>query len=192
MAVYQAEMKHDASTITRLMIARYNTFQFGKKLVRYGIAIVLVLYGLYADTSMLTPMICLFIGCVMIANVNIGPRMLAKQIIKQMDGQFPHSRYAFNVSEFKFPEEAEAVPYHKLIRLVEERQYFYLYVSEDSGYMVDKSTVTGGDIQGFKQFLAEKTGLKWQRSNSLLTFNLRSLFSSEKKKNKAVNDLLKR
>lgn len=182
MAVFKAEMKHDASTITRLMTTRYNTFHYGKKLIRMVIAIALILYGLYMDSSMLTPMICLFIGCVMIANLNIGPRMLAKQVIKQMGNQFPHSHYVFNASEFKFHEEAEAVPYGKLIRLIEERQYFYLYVSEDSGYMVDKATITGSDVNGFKQFLTEKTGLKWERPASLLTFNLRSLLSKRKRK----------
>ena len=62
MAVFKAEMKHDASTITRLMTTRYNTFHYGKKLIRMVIAIALILYGLYMDSSMLTPMICLFIG----------------------------------------------------------------------------------------------------------------------------------
>ena len=160
----------------------WKKYDYGKKLIRMVIAIALILYGLYMDSSMLTPMICLFIGCVMIANLNIGPRMLAKQVIKQMGNQFPHSHYVFNASEFKFHEEAEAVPYGKLIRLIEERQYFYLYVSEDSGYMVDKATITGSDVNGFKQFLTEKTGLKWERPASLLTFNLRSLLSKRKKK----------
>lgn len=187
MAVFKAEMKHDASTITKLMITRYNTFQYGKKMIRFVIAIALILYGLYADPTMFTPMVALIIGCLMIANLNIGPRMLAKQLIKQMGGAFPHSRYVFNASEFRFHEEADPVPYRRLIRLIEERQYFYLYVSEDSGYMVDKATITGGDVQGFKQLLAEKTGLKWQRPNSLLTFNLRSLFPKWKKKDTNPN-----
>lgn len=176
MALYQAKMKHNASTITQLMITRYNTFQYGKKMIRFVIALVLIGYGLYGDKTLFMPMVCLFIGCVMVANLNQAPKSLAKALIRQMGGQFPESSYEFEKSAFRFHAEAEPVPYGKLIRLVEDRQYLYLYVSEDSGYMVDKASISGGTPAELKEFLSAGSGQKWTRPNSLLTFRLTSLF----------------
>lgn len=189
MAAYEAKMKHSAETITKLMIMRYNTFQYGRKLIRFVISLVLIAYGLYGDKTLFMPLVCLFVGCVMIANLNQAPKSLAKKVIAQMGGQFPQSAYRFESSSFSFHKETPAVPYSKLIRLIEDKQYFYLYVSEDSGYMVDRSTVSGDGAAGLKAFLAEKTGMKWFRPNSLLTFNLFSLFPKWKKRHKNPSDL---
>ena len=176
MALYQAKMKHSAATITQLMITRYNTFQYGKKVIRFVIALILIGYGLYGDNTLFMPMVCLFIGCVMVANLNQAPKSLAKAVIRQMGGQFPESHYEFEKNAFRFHAEADPVPYQKLIRLVEDKQYLYLYVSEDSGYMVDKATISGGTLADLKEFLASGSGQKWTRPNSLLTFRLTSLF----------------
>ena len=41
--------------------------------------------------------------------------------------------------------------------------------------MVDKSTVSGGSLDSFKDYLCAKTSLKWTRPTSLLNFSLRTL-----------------
>ena len=61
-----------------------------------------------------------------------------------MGGHFPKSDYCFYEKEFTFHDKEEPVPYKRLIRLIEDKQHLYLYVAEQSGYMVDKGTVTGG------------------------------------------------
>ena len=82
----------------------------------------------------------------------------------------------FGVDSFTFNAEAEAVPYKKIIRLIEDREYLYLYVSKQSAYMVDKRTVSGGSLEDLKTFLAIETLQKWSRPANILNFRFRDLF----------------
>ena len=175
MEKFTAKMEHNKDTITLLSVTQYNCFQFKSKLIRVALSIILIAYGLYADQSMITPIICLILGCLLIANVNLRPRVRASKIIEQMQGHFPRSDYRFTTTGFTDGKGGQEVSYGKLIRLVEDRSYFYLYVSEESAYMVDKSTVSGGSVENFKDYLCAKTSLKWTRPTSLLNFSLRTL-----------------
>lgn len=191
---YTAKMKHNESTIIRLAETQYNTFQFGKKLIRIGLALVLILVGLYAGQNYVTPMICLFVGCVLISGLNVRTRYNARKLCEQMKGNFPSSDYEFLEQGFKYYKEGEPVPYDKLIRLVEDKQYLYLYISQQSAYMVDKATVSGDGTTGLQAMLSEKTGLKWTKPYNLLTFRFRSIFAKKLKetgKSDAEEDELK-
>ena len=176
MPIYRAKMKHDANTIRKLIQTGYDTFQFKRKLLNTVIAFGLILFGLYADQTMFMPWIALFAGCVMLANINIIPKGQARDVLKQMGGKFPKSDYSFYEKEFKFYDKGEPIPYKRLIRLIEDRQYMYLYVEEQSGYMVDKGTVTGGTVSDFKTYLEIETGLKFSRPASLFSFRITDLF----------------
>lgn len=180
MAKYRAKMQHNRETIHRLVQTQYDTFQFHRKLIHIAIAFGLILFGLYADQSMYTPLIALFVGCVMLANLNAYPKMQAKQVLEMMGSHFPKSDYHFRETDFLFNEEADPVPYSKLIRLVEDREYLYLYVSKQSAYMVDKKTISRDRDMELKDFLAVETGLKWSRPASLLNFRVKDLFPGSK------------
>ena len=123
MAKYRAKMQHSQATIYKLVQTQYDTFQFHKKLIHIAIAMGLILYGLYADQTMYTPMIALFIGCVMLANLNAYPKAQAKEVLKVMGNDYPKSDYVFGADSFTFNPEAEAVPYKKISRLIEDRDY---------------------------------------------------------------------
>ena len=112
----------------------------------------------------------------MLANLNVYPRSNAKEVLKIMRDNYPRSDYVFGVDSFTFNAEAEAVPYKKIIRLIEDREYLYLYVSKQSAYMVDKRTVSGGSLEDLKTFLAIETLQKWSRPANILNFRFRDLF----------------
>ena len=179
MPIYRAKMKHSESTIKKLIQTGYDTFQFKRKLINAAIAFGLILFGLYADQSMFMPWIALFVGCVMIANLNVIPKSQAREVLKQMGGKFPKSDYSFYEKEFKFYDKGDPISYRKLIRLIEDKQYMYLYISEQSAYMVDKGTVTGGSVEDFKTYLEIETGLKWSRPASVFSFKLTDLFPKQ-------------
>ena len=109
MAKYRAKMEHNRQTIYKLVQTQYDTFQFHKKLIHAALALGMILYGLYADSTMITPLIALFVGCVMLANLNAYPRMQAKQVLEMMGEEYPKSDYHFEEDHFTFNEEAEAV-----------------------------------------------------------------------------------
>lgn len=180
MAKYRAKMQHNKNTIYKLVQTQYDTFQFHKKLIHMLIAFGLILFGLYADQSMFMPLIALFVGCVMLANINAYPKAQANEVLKMMGENYPQSDYHFDNDSFTFNKDAEPVPYSKIIRLVEDREYLYLYVSRQSAYMVDKKTISRGKDMDLKDFLAIETGLKWTRPASFLRFNLKDLFPKTK------------
>ena len=176
MPIYRAKMKHSATTIKKLIQTGYDTFQFKRKLLNAAIAFGLILFGLYADQSMFMPWIALFVGCFMLANLNAVPRMQANEQLKMIGGNFPKSDYSFYEKEFKFYDKGEPIPYKRLIRLIEDKQYLYLYVAEQSAYMVDKGTVTGGSVSELKTYLEIETGLKFSRPANLFSFKITDLF----------------
>lgn len=170
MALFSAKMEHNEKTIIKLVKTQQQVFQFRQRLVYFLLAFVLLVYGIYADESMITPYLALFIGCAMLTGLSAGVRRQAGKLIQQMNGRFPKSDYSFEEEGFRYYSKGELISYKKLLRLVEDREYLYLYISEQSAYMVDKATVKGG-LGELKTFLAQKTGRSWEQPVSL--FNLR-------------------
>ena len=176
MPIYRAKMKHSAETIKKLIQTGYDVFQFKRKLINAAIAFGLILFGLYADKSLFMPWIALAVGCFMIPNLNAVPKQQAKEVLQQMGGHYPKSEYRFYEKEFTFQEKEEPIPYKRLIRLIEDKQYLYLYVVAQSAYMVDKGTVTGGTVSELKTYLEIETGMKFSRPASLFSFKIYDLF----------------
>ena len=140
----------------------------------------MLVYGVYmSGRQMITPYLCLFLGCVLLAGLNVRPRSNARKLISQMGGRFPRSDYSFHEKNFSDGAGASPIPYSSLIKLIDDRSYLYLYVSKQSAYMLDRSTVNGPDgLEGFKVFLTDKTGLKWSRGTNFWTFSIKDLRSS--------------
>lgn len=180
MNTYTAKMKHSADTIERLVVMQYNTFQTRNKFLRVFLAMAMLVYGVYmSGRQMITPYLCLFLGCILLAGLNVRPKSNAKKLIAQMGGRFPSSDYSFSDNSFTDGAGASPVPYSSLIKLIDDRAYLYLYISQQSAYMIDRSTFKGPEgLDGFKDFLAKKTGLKWSRGTSFWTFSIKDLRSS--------------
>lgn len=169
-----ARIQHSEQTIRILCRTQYNTFHFRRKALQCaaGLALALCgLYGLFGDWGA----IVIFLGCWLLVSLNMPASSLARQTMDQLHGQFPKARYKFSRESFTFfGENGETtVPYGKLIRLVEDDKYAYLFVGELVTYMVDKSTVSG-DVNAWKAAVAKHSGLSWTRTNQLLTYSLRS------------------
>ena len=175
--LYTAVMKHNAETIEKLVLMQYNTFQIGKKIALILISLALIAYGVFTFSSgMITSYFCLFLGCVMIAGLNVRPKSNAKKIIAQMNNRFPSSEYYFSSTGFKDSEKSKEISYQNLIKLIDDKKYLYLYVSKESAYMVNASSVYGeGGLTGLKNLILEKAGCKWTRPSSFWSFNIDNL-----------------
>lgn len=181
--LYTAVMKHNGETIEKLVLMQYNTFQVGKKVTLILLSLALIAYGVFSFSSgMITSYFCLFLGCVMIAGLNVRPKSNAKKIIAQMNDKFPSSEYYFSSAGFKDSEKSKEIPYQSLIKLIDDKKYLYLYVSRESAYMVNAASVYGeGGLNGLKTLISEKSGCKWTKPSSFWSFNidnLRELFGN--------------
>lgn len=181
---YTARMKHTADTITKLVLMQYNTFQVAKKVIRIVIAVGLIVYGVMSFSSgMITPLIAFFFGSVLISGTDVRAKYNAKKIIKQMNGRFPSSEYTFTETGFKDAEKSAEIPYGKLIKLIDDKEYLYLYISTQSAYMVDSSTVTGKNgLEGLKELVSDKANLQWVSPVTFFNFNIYSFRDKTKRK----------
>lgn len=175
--LYTAKMKHNAETIEKLVLMQYNTFQVGKKIIKIVIALAMLVYGVFTSGSgMFTSYLCLFLGSVMIAGLNVRAKSNAKKLNQQIKGKYPSSDYFFSKTGFRDSEEGKEIPYSRLIKVIDDKKYLYLYVSRESAYMVNGATVFGdGKLEGLKNLITEKTGLKWTNPSSFWNFNINSV-----------------
>lgn len=178
---YTAKMQHNEDTIRRLVETQYGTFQFGKKLLRLVLAVGMIAFGVFGSSELVSPTVCLIFGCILLTGLNTRARYNAKKICTQMKGDYPKSDYSFDDKDFRFYDKGEPIPYSNLIRLVEDKEYMYLYISRESAYMVEKASVSDDGAEGLKALLEKASGLKWTKPVTLMNFGFRSLMGKRKK-----------
>lgn len=179
---YRASMKHSSETLKRFTTLQYDTFEPGRKLLLFVLAVVLIIIG---SVSGSTPVLvfCLFAGCVLLTNLNAKATSVADQVEKAMNGKFPEIHYAFGETGFTDGPDRPTVSYDRLIRLSADAEYLYLFVSKASGYMIDARTVDGvNGSEGLKQFIAERSHLAWKRPITLANLTLKDLLLTGKRK----------
>ena len=180
MDLFTASMKHNPETLVRLVKTQYNTFFFYRKILQLVCGVILVYLGLTASSSLLG-VICLLAGCWMCVSLDEPAKHTARKVIGAMHGQYPKTNYSFRAHHFIIHGslDSSSVAYNQIIRLIEDEQYCYLYISRMSAYMIDKSTVVS-DLEDFRIFLSDSCALRWARPTTLLTFRIPSLFFRRK------------
>lgn len=177
-------MEHSSDTVKRFTALQYNTFEPLGKIVKIILALALIIIGSLSGSS--TALIfLLFLGCVLITNLNAKAQSIADQVERALNGKFPKLEYSFTETGFIDGNGRPEIPYTELFRLIEDDEYFYLFVSKSSGYMIEASSVTGEDsTEGLKRLIAEKSGLEWTRPVTLVTLRLKDLFVKRKQQSK--------
>lgn len=167
---YTAGIAYDAEKIKRLTKMQYNTFSMGRKILQVLLSLFLIAAGLLFGRNVLA-ILSLALGCYLLVSLDYRPRTVADAIIKQFRGAYPSLQYIFSDEGIRTDQQAGSTPYRKIIMLIDDTEYFYLYLNKATAFMVDQSTVKGsGALDGFKTYLAARTGLDWIAPPSL--FNL--------------------
>ena len=172
---YTAAMKYSAETIRVLTGVQYNTFFFGRKLIQLIISLILFAAGIKFSSST-SGIIMLAAGCMLIVSLDYRPKMMAKQLCAQYNGNYPTLSYCFSNKGVTTQNVSTETPYSSFIRLIDSNNYLYIFVNQVLVYMVDKSSIEGADgSEGFKKFLSETTKCEWKKPFSLLTLNLTTI-----------------
>ena len=178
MNLYTARVKHSPDTVRRFTVIQYDTFEPFGKVIRFALAVALIIAGAFSGSSAALVFL-LFLGCVLLTNLNSKALSVADQVEKAMHGSFPELHYSFSEDRFTDGPERPEVLYSALIRLIEDNDYLYLFASKSSGYMIETASVTGdGGAEGLKRLISEKSGCEWKRPLTLATLKLKDLFSS--------------
>lgn len=163
MTKYRAQIEYNKQNVMRMSnVVCYAFERVTPRMIQVS-GICLGGAGLYRMAT-LGDGLPLLIAAVLIAtNADVRGRALGRKMCKFMEGWWPVMSFDFTEREIESHTDREksSTPYQTLIRLMEDRNFFYLFTSATSAFMVDKKTIDPGDTKGFKSFLCEKTGLEW-------------------------------
>lgn len=178
---YTAKMKHSSETVKRFTVLQYNTFEPVGKIIRIVLALALIIVGSLSGST--TAFIALaFLGCILLTNLNTRAESVADQLERALQGKFPELEYSFSETGFTDGADRAEIPYSDFIRLIEDDDYLYLFISKASGYMLEISSVIGENgAEGLKRLLSEKSGCEWTRPVTLLSFSLKDVLAGRKR-----------
>lgn len=171
---FSFDITHSEETFTALAHMQYDLFCVSNQVARTAISIACILFGLYKSDSWWS-LLLIFYGCYLITTRYLSANRTVRKLmagIKESGMPMPSSRYEFTASGLSITplpldpdEKASVIPYSEIVRLGEDLKYFFLFPSEHGGYIVPKS-LTGENTREFKNFLQQKTGLKFSRRTS--------------------------
>lgn len=188
---YFASMPQNHNTLKRYAQVQMDVFHPSIKLCGAGLAVALVLIGAFAVKTEALSLLLIFIGCVVFTNLNAPGDFIANRVNSLFHGKYPTLFYQFSEDSFLVVGSKQSVPYKKLIKLVEDDEYIYLFQSSRYGNMIKKSSVQGTDkLCGLRDHLAEKTGLKWRRPPTILNFRLQNVWDIVQKKDHSTGSRL--
>ena len=168
---YTASMKHNEDTIYRLSATQYNVFGGWTKVILLLLSGIWIYLGTCSNMEYGLKLLCLMVGCFFVTGINFPARWNAEKYLKQLNGKNLETEYCFDENSFSFcapgdKKHAADICYSKIIRLVDDNRYIYLFLNKYGAYMLDKETLCPADIDAFQAMLQERTGLKWKKVKS--------------------------
>lgn len=177
MEEYKASIEYNPDTLRRLNKVVTNTFQLKLKVFYLAVCIGLMVAGASVGLQNPSGIALIAIGCFLLPSVRVLERIRAEQAIRSMNGQVLKVEYLFHKNQFICSSDTEQniFEYSSILRLVEEKDYLYLFPNAKQAYMIDVASICPADKEKFRSFLSRKVGLEWTRPFTLLTLNLRKL-----------------
>jgi len=174
--LYRAKITHTEKTVEQLYKMQYYVYEKPRMLLR-----ALIGFGM-AVTAALSPLptwgkaLLLLIGAWLLVSRDFPAAVRADRALSERKAKLPGMSYAFGPDKVHLSGEGSMdLPYKKFTRLVEDRQYLYLFVSRNSVCMLEKDSVRPDDIMAFAKFMEEKTGLKWRAEKAFLSMSIYDL-----------------
>ena len=169
---YDIQTTYDSAAITAMTRMTYDLFhpQVAGRLL--AISFAMLLAGGFGASTNDNPIFIVLIalGCFVLTSAEYGAKGSAKQIIAAQKGNFPVMKFSFRQDNIVVttPDVTGVVHYDIIIRLAENRQYLFLFSSERAAYVLNKADIPQGELDNFKAFISEKTGItKYERGASI-------------------------
>ena len=176
-ALYTAGMVHNEKSIRRLAILQYDLFQPYRKYVILLAGFAMILFGFFGGLNLQGAGVCVFLGCLCLWFSKAPAQVTANRMVEAIRGKYPHTELYFREEEVAVTDGKDwfYMPYGMIQRVIEDKEYYYLWLTRATSYMIDKSTVAPADQKAFKAFLEAQTGLLTEAPPTLLRFNMGAL-----------------
>ena len=184
-AGYTADMSHSEKSIHLYAARQYDCFQKKRKYLTALLSFLLIVAGLLTGADAWQGALLLLIGCVAVTNLYAAPKHIANAVVKRMNGKFPVIRYGFYADHIDVSTSSVPVYYGGLTLLAEDKDYLYLFLTPQTGYMIDKASVVGrGGYDGLAGMLEQASGMKIQRASGLDVNGLKAMIAKIRKRRK--------
>lgn len=164
MTCYEVKIQHTEKTFEALAHMQYDLFCQKNRLSRTLVSVAFISAGILNFSEWWGILLAAY-GCYMTTSTYSSSNHTAHKLsaqIKESGMPFPASRFVFRPDDmeiYSLPKNYRegSLPYADILRLGEDREYFYLFRDQFGGYMVPKEEL-GNRAPVFKAFLEEKTG----------------------------------
>jgi len=173
-ALFTAGMAHNEKSIRRLAVLQYDLFQPYRKIVILLAGFAMILFGFFGGLNLQGASVSVFLGCLCLWFSKAPAQVTANRMVDAIRGKYPRTELYFREEEVAVTDGKEwfYMPYSMIQRVVQDKEYYYLWLTRATSYMIDKATVDPADLKAFQSFLEGKTGLLMEYPPSLLRFNL--------------------
>ena len=129
-------------------------------IITFILIIYCIFYSISQKTFWLTLLfIIMFIGYIII-RIYIPIKRYEKTKNKLENKS---SSFTFNFYKFFFEIDKTKIYYFKLYKVFETKDYFYLYIDEDTAFLVSKSGFKIGNATDFSEFIKKKCMFKYNK-----------------------------
>ena len=167
--LFTGRVRYNENAIIAFCKVQFSAFR-GKKQIGFILgSLIMILAGVSGRLGGAVSTILVLLGCWGPMYLNSIPKNDADKLIKAFDGKFPTSVYSFDRDGFD-----------NIIRLIEDDEYFYFFAAPQVAYVVDKSSLSPADADGFMRLASERTELEWTKARRWYSVKLSTLIKERK------------
>ena len=186
---YTASIDHSEKTIERLYRTQRRTYDKGRIFLRLVLGFGMVLAAALVALPTWLKAILLLVGAWLMASGDFPAQIRADRAVQDRGGSLPKMRYEFYEDHLKLTGEGSMnIGYRKLNRLLEDREFYYLFLERDSVCMIDRESLKPAKQEDFRLFLENATGLNWRQEKSFLSIDLADLIKMRREKKRNQSD----
>ncbi|MBQ9594267.1 MAG: YcxB family protein [Synergistaceae bacterium] len=174
--MYTASIAHNEKTINKLYRTQYYTFGKTRIVLRFAAGLALIIICVASNLPLWVKGLLLLSGAWLVSSPDFPAQVMADKVLTSRKSSLPVMSYEFHGEFMKLTGEGSMnIDYQRFRVLIEDSEYFYMFISQDSACMIDKGTLTPNEPEKFAAFVMGKTGLTFRREKSLLAMNLQDL-----------------
>lgn len=163
---FTGEMMHTPETIRRLSDLQYRAFRPGLRLIWLLMGGGCVIFAAQHSDNVLLFCLLMLPGCWLLLNQNLPAAHRADKLVAAAGGTLPYTGYQFRPDDFRVNSggHKKTVAYKDLYALFEDRDYFYLFLNRQSGYMVERASLA--DPEAWKAQLQKQSGKRFRKAGT--------------------------
>jgi len=171
-----AHIEHTSDTIHTLSRVQHRSFMWPGRFLSAAVGIGAVIYGVMSGMSSAWSLILMFFGCWVVISLDMPAKRTADKLIASAK-TLPKTEYCFTDSaiEMKVDGKADDLSYGKIYSILEDGENIYMFISRLAGYVVPKSSVSGGSADELLRLLEKKTGLEAEQTGAFVMKGIRGI-----------------